>query len=595
MQVEVGAARLHGVLGEHRRQVGARRQGEVADRAAAVAERLVVVVEHRDPVARWLDAALDLEHGGIERHRRLQVGRPGRQVERRRGTPGDGEPERVTVCHLGAGTRLVGAAVACCRFVAHAASGAAGSGVSTSVTGGTTTATSALSVSSTVGTRSACRKPLPRSRSCSTGVPKSIRGVGPGGTGSSSRNDSIAAPALYTRSCPGASSSTTARDRRGEVDDETPVVETRPDPERLARRVEWDAASRDPHEPSVRRAGCEADRDGPRHADARPTERELGREQRAGRDCGEAVVRVAHVGGRVGGAHPVLVGLARHERGVAVEETEAERTPPRRMGEHQPERVEGARLVGVVGWVLADEQCELGRPRRSDRRQHRPHHRGEAGELVGADVLAGQQPAPRLGELVGVAVQRRHQLAERQRQPADDRRDVVPVVGRRAGRVLDEVDAHPQRCRVERVDDHGVESGRPDAVARRPRLGPGGADDAPVVERGDERQLRGHGDLDDAVVGVEVDTEDLRRRVRRLGARIEVVDIVEPPAVAQGHDTEPQPLLAHPAELVDRHGIEPFAVARRRRPRHAALHREPTGRVHPRARPTPRQMNSDEP
>ena len=265
------------------------------------------------------------------------------------------------------------------------------------------------------------------------------------------------------------------------------------------------------------------------------------------------------------------------------------------MGEHQPHRVERAGLVGVGGRVLADEQRQLGRSRRSDGRQHRSDHRGEADELIGADVLAGQQPAPRLGELVGVALQRRHQLPERHRQPADDRRDVVPVVGRRAGGVLDEVDTHQQRRRVERVDDDGVEPWCPDAVARRPGLGTGRADDAPVVERDDERQLGAHGDLDDAVVGVEVDTENLRRRVRRLVAWVEVVDIVEPHAVAQGHDAERQPLFAHTTELVDRHGIEPFAVTGRRRTRHTTLHRESTRGVHPRARSTPRQMNSDEP
>ena len=73
--------------------------------------------------------------------------------------------------------------------------------------------------------------------------------------------------------------------------------------------------------------------------------------------------------------------------------------------------------------------------------------------------------------------------------------------------------AHLKRRRVERVDDHGVEPWSADAVVAGPGLGTGGADDAPVVERGDERQLRVHGDLDEAVVGVEVDTEDLRRRV----------------------------------------------------------------------------------
>ena len=117
--------------------------------------------------------------------------------------------------------------------------------------------------------------------------------------------------------------------------------------------------------------------------------------------------RSTHVGGGVGRADAVLVGLARHQRRVIVEEPEAEDPPPGRVGQQHADGVETAGLVGLVCLLLAQQQHELRGPRRAGHAQNRPQGPGEPFERVLVQDLSRQQPAP------GLRAARRRRSPER--------------------------------------------------------------------------------------------------------------------------------------------------------------------------------------
>ncbi len=160
---------------------------------------------------------------------------------------------------------------------------------------------------------------------------------------------------------------------------------------------------------------------------------------------------------------------------------------------------------------------ELRGARRAGRAQQRSHGGREPGERLLVDRLAGQQSAARLGQLVGRPCERRHQLAERQGQARDERRYVAPL--RLLGR--------PRRCRrrpaeavgAQRVDHDRVEAGRPDHVGRRAGGRTADPDHPAVLQGDDERQLGGDRHPCHPVLVVELDAEDLGRRVGAAARR----------------------------------------------------------------------------
>ena len=435
-------------------------------------------------------------------------------------------------------------------------------------------------------TRSAWRNPLPRSRSWSTGLPKSSRGVGAGRhRRRSSRNGPLAAPAANTRSWPSAEFEDHGADRAREVDDQAPVVERRREPERVARRVERDAAARDPDEPVVWGAGGQADGHGLGQAQPHAVEGEIGRQQRAGRDGGEAVVRVADVLGRERRADPVLVGLAGHQRRVVVEQREPQRAPPGRVGEHHPDRVEGPqpRRHRSSG-SFAEQQRELdgrgGPAARSIGRTTAASRANSSAPIVspGSSRLLASASSS------AVAAQAGHQLAERQRQALDD--GGTPSHSSVARRGLA---TSTQTC-----SDVGssVYDRRPRraAVARRrgwwpcPDSGPLTATTRHRTSADGERQLGGDGDPHESVIDVEVDPEDLGR-CRGCGA---------PAGCPDGSSQPPERSVItpkrRPRSRIGRSSAIAAAssrsqIARLQATRPTPLHRPSPRRVHPRRGP----------
>ena len=225
-------------------QPGPSRRSRVAARRGRRAS--VLVVEHRQPVAGRLDAPLDLEDGRIERQRGLEVGGPCGHAERRGRTPRHGEAEGVAGRDVGRGngTRRSRRPRLCRLAAPRPAAPPAAACRRARPAAVTTTVSRVVGVGdgATAGARagSPCRAAAAARRERR----RSIRGwlpPAPGrrrGTGRSPRRrvDEVVTRRELEHH---------RRDRRREVDDEAPVVEPGPEPERLARRVERDAAPRD--------------------------------------------------------------------------------------------------------------------------------------------------------------------------------------------------------------------------------------------------------------------------------------------------------------------------------------------------------------
>ena len=586
-EVEVAAAGVARRVREGVHQLAPRGEAQVANRHVAVAERPVLVGEHRRPRPGRRRAPLHLEDGRVEGRRRADGCRPRGKAERGRRRPRHAEPERVPRGDVGRGRRahrqrLRRLEVRRRRLerrlrqrrvderdrLEHrrdldlvVARGRRAKSVQ-----------KARPAQAELVDRGAEREPRLRSRwHRRRDAERGVRRPG--------REDEVVT--LRKLEDEGA-------DRHREVDDEAPVVERRGQPERLATRIDGDPAPREPHAPRVRRPRSERDRRRSREPQPHLVEGEVGREERLRRDGREAVVSIVDVLVGEGRADPVLVRLARHEGRVVVEEREAEGAAPGRVREQDPGRVERTHLLGVGVVLLAHEQRELRRARRVDQAQARPDDRGEARELLAADRLARQQPAPRLGQLVGVASERRHELAERERQALDDRRHVVPR--RVVARPLD-VDAHLEQRRRQRHDDDRVDPQRPQHVSRRAGRGAADADDPALGQRDGERALRRDDDADEPVGPLEIDAENVG--VRRCCARARAGERLEPAARRERDDAERQRFLARRPQRGDPRRVEPLALPRLEALGEPSPHRPALGRVDPRARAAPREMDAD--